>query len=570
MEIVKRKNRIINTLSSVRMVSIFFSGLIFINILIENARAGGDSSSILPTIAASLLVTLFLMVLYYFWTTTVLQKMDEKYLPAYEFIDTLFFVVLFSMILLFSGGYTSVYKVLFLIIIISVTILKGSRSGMFICAVCASIILLLSFVSPLPIQSYRFLADDAIIIFIFFLTSWVLGHYVQIGNEHISELERKANIDGLTGLYNHRYFYDSLMSKIEDYRAGKCTLTLLVLDIDYFKEYNDDNGHLLGDQVLRDVATIMREKLPEHAILARYGGDEFAAILVDVSEGTAHHAAELVRKSVESLHSAVDHQQTHPLLTISIGIATCNKNIHNDVELFKCADDALYRAKLFKKNRVEIYSSILDMIQMDIGKEDIDLISSLHALINIVNAKDRYTSGHVERVVMYAKALGAKLDLNDEKKRELVLAAYMHDIGKINLSEQVLNKKNALEEDEWDQVRGHSVNGAHILKEVSVLADIAPLVLSHPDHLKGEEIPYLSRVLAVVDSFDAMTFDRPYKSGMTYDKAIKEIRANSGTQFDPEIAETFIHIIEESSKDTNRHMAEMLRTQQNHGSTQRK
>jgi HD-GYP domain-containing protein (c-di-GMP phosphodiesterase class II) len=147
--------------------------------------------------------------------------------------------------------------------------------------------------------------------------------------------------------------------------------------------------------------------------------------------------------------------------------------------------------------------------------------------------------------------------LDDEDRKSLSLAAYMHDIGKVNLSEKVLNKATPLNEKEWQDVKDHSVVGAHILQEVATLAEIAPLVLHHherydgtgyPNHLKGKEIPYLSRVLTVADSFDAMTFDRPYKAGLNWDEAITELRANKGTQFDPDITEAFIRVIEQTLK----------------------
>jgi putative nucleotidyltransferase with HDIG domain len=244
-------------------------------------------------------------------------------------------------------------------------------------------------------------------------------------------------------------------------------------------------------------------------------------------------------------------------MTISVGIAQWGNRTESALNLIKNADDALYRAKLFRKNRVEVYDSILDTIELDFDKDDYDLLNSLQALINIINARDRYTSGHVERVVMYSKALARQLKLDDEDRKSLSLAAYMHDIGKVNLSEKVLNKATPLDDKEWHDIKDHSVVGAHILREVAILANIAPLVLHHherydgtgyPNHLKNKEIPFLSRVLTVVDSFDAMTFDRPYKAGMTWEEAIVELRANKGTQFDPDIVDAFVRVIEESIK----------------------
>ncbi|MDZ7542899.1 HD domain-containing protein, partial [Clostridium perfringens] len=185
---------------------------------------------------------------------------------------------------------------------------------------------------------------------------------------------------------------------------------------------------------------------------------------------------------------------------------------------------ALYRAKFFNKNRVETYTSILDELKNDIDEKDIELVTSIKTLISVINAKDKFTYGHSERVVLYSRLLAEKLNLNKIDKDTLIYGAYMHDIGKINISQEILMKKMPLTSEEWEIIKQHSENGDEIIRPVKSLEKMIPIILHHhekyngmgyPRGLKGEEIPYLARVLTVVDSFDAMTSNRPYNKRKT-------------------------------------------------------
>lgn len=478
--------------------------------------------------------------------------------------ESLFLLIVALALIWFTGKNESYFLITSLLFLVPVTIQIGMFHAYLIITALSVYIFALDFILSYATVT-RFLDKHLVSIAVLFLTIWILDRFVKTDRERILALEEKANLDGLTGLFNHRYFHNALNAEIKSCVFLKQPLTLLFLDIDAFKEFNDRYGHLNGDKLLSIVAKLMIEHKPEGAILARYGGDEFAVILPNRSKEEARKYGESVRKAFQNLDlreemilSGSPDEENLPevnSLTLSVGIAQWTSRTGNALTLIKNADDALYRAKLFRKNRVEIYDSILDTIEVDIEKDDYDLLNSLQALINIINARDRYTSGHVERVVMYSKALARQMKLDDDDRKALSLAAYMHDIGKVNLSEKVLNKATPLDEKEWKDVRDHSVVGAHILREVAILANIAPLVLHHherydgkgyPEHLKGKEIPFLSRVLTVVDSFDAMTFDRPYKAGMTWPQAIEELRANKGTQFDPDIVDEFVRVIEES------------------------
>lgn len=540
------------------------ASLIIIREMIAVYAASWSERSVLIASVSAVATVLIITAMIAFFSLRIIPRRNEVKQKNLLIFESYILLAISMLLIWFTGKNDSHFMIAFLLVLIPVTIQLGSYHAYLLTAILSVFVISCDFYFSLGRIFPHFLEKDIVPIAVLFLTTWFLGHYVKNDREKIAELEVKANVDGLTKLYNHRYFHSTLASEIDSCIFLKQPLSLLFLDLDYFKEFNDRFGHLSGDLILSEIARIIVAIKPKEAIIARYGGDEFAAILPNHTKDSARIFGERIREAVEVvdlsrlLGKDIPEQENSlksTSLTISVGIAQWDKHTENTLSLISKADDALYRAKLFRKNRVEVYDSILDVLDLEFNKDDYDLLSSLQALINIINARDRYTSGHVERVVMYSKALSTKLNLDKANQKYLSLAAYMHDIGKVNLSEHVLNKSTPLDEAEWKSVRDHSEIGANILHEVSLLADIAPLVLSHherydgkgyPNQLAGEEIPYLSRVLAVVDSFDAMTFDRPYKAALDWKQAIEELRANKGTQFDPDIVEKFITVIEET------------------------
>ncbi|NFH69363.1 diguanylate cyclase [Clostridium botulinum] len=533
------------------------SSLLLIGIILSRNFIRYNSSVIWPcetyyAVTFLYIPILTLILIYLLWAFSNKSKFRDKYSNILNKIEITIFIIIFSIIILICGVNQSQYKLLYLFIIITTTIQSGMKQGLIVAGISSFIILTMDIIMLPNAEVNVYFQDDLVLAGIFILTAWPLGFYVKIEGEHIKNLEDMINIDGLTELYNHRYFCDSLVENVKSGEEYNKPVAMIFIDIDYFKQYNDINGHQKGDYVLKKIGKIIKENSRKEDIPARYGGEEFSIILPETNEEKALNIAENLRKSIETAYFEGEENQPNGKVTVSIGVSVYPYKAKNDVELIKSADDALYRAKFFYKNRVEVYTSILDEIKTNIDEKDIELVTSIKTLISVINAKDKYTYGHVERVVIYSRIIADKLKLSEYDKKILIYGAYMHDIGKINISKEILIKKMKITSEEWKILKQHPENGVEIIKSVESLKVLIPLIINHherydgkgyPNKLKGKEIPYLARILTVVDSFDAMTSNRPYNERKTYEEGIEELERCSGTQFDPEIVKAFIEVI---------------------------
>lgn len=550
-----KQKKIGEIVSIVKLASLLFSGIAFLRYFFSSSIEEISKRPNYSFISFFVLI-LILLSIYLIWSFSTVEKINYKYTNIVQLIENIVFILFFITVIFYSGRNTSDLKYLFIFIIITSTLQQGMKQGMIVACISSFFILALDLIMGAPnVQVNQYFENDLILAGVFILTAWPLGFYVRLENEHIRKLEGLANEDGLTGLYNHRFFYDALGEIMKISEKENSLVSMMLLDIDYFKIYNDLNGHQKGDEVLRTIGFILKNSFRKGDVVARYGGEEFAIILPNTSEAEAVKLAEKLRSKIEKTYFIGEENQPNGNVTVSIGISIYPDKAKNAIELFKSADDALYRAKFFDKNRVESYTSILDELKIDTEDEHIDIITSIKTLISVINAKDKYTYGHVERVVIYSRLLADKLELNEKNKKELIYGAYMHDIGKINIPKEILNKNMPLTPEEWEIMKQHSVNGVEIIKSVESLKEIAPLILHHherydgkgyPDNLKGNDIPYLVRMLTVVDCFDAMTSCRPYNKRKTYQEAIDEIKRCSGTQFDKDIVDSFIEAITDS------------------------
>jgi len=381
---------------------------------------------------------------------------------------------------------------------------------------------------------------------------------VAIENAQIySATREKADTDALTGLRNHRYFQERLNQEIEKSIVSESDFSLLFIDLDFFKTYNDIYGHVLGDEILREFGQIIRNSIRSTDIGARYGGDEFAAILLGTSIENAASVAERIR---EGLEMSMD--QKGITLTCSIGIASRRVDGILRNNIIQAADKALYNAKAAGRNRVCLAGKLdsLDATQPEIvlkAGDNLAIDDIVHALATVVDTRDHYTFGHSKSVSRYATELAAAVNYKKEGIKRVRAAALLHDIGKLSIPDSVLCKAGSLTESEWEMVKQHPERGIGILKYIVGLRSCTDAVLFHherydgkgyPKGLQGNNIPLDARILAIADSYDAMTSERSYKGKrLSQEEAIAEIKRCAGTQFDPELAEIFIRLRVNSS-----------------------
>ena len=369
-----------------------------------------------------------------------------------------------------------------------------------------------------------------------------------------SQAVTRANTDGLTGLYNHRHFHERLDHEIARGSRFGTTFSLIMLDIDLFKAYNDIHGHLAGDEILRRIAICIQTSIRSLDIAFRYGGEEFTIILPEARLDDAHKVAERIRKTIASRTSF-----KAPPITASLGVANWPIDGVMKAEIISCADAALYRAKQTGRNRTCLSSDVVKpatpLVSVELEARS-RALSIIYALAATVDAKDHYTYGHSKKVSDYAVAVGEAMGLSQDRVDIIRAAGLLHDIGKVGIPDSTLNKKGTLSDEEWKLIKDHPKLGVEILRHVIDLVNCLPVILHHherfdgtgyPSGLKGENIPLEARILAVADSFDAITSPRPYREQLSSKEALEELRRCVGTQFDPKVMEVFFKVVAPAS-----------------------
>lgn len=410
--------------------------------------------------------------------------------------------------------------------------------------------LLLSIVLGILIK-YEGIFGLFLFIIIAMLISAAFKQYFQL----FQDVSEKANKDFLTGLNNHGFFKELLEKELLLSRETSHPLSLALLDLDDFKKYNDLYGHIEGDSILKLFGEMLQTEAQMNGyIAARYGGEEFSLLMPNTTGKEAHSFLNRLRKMANDTHFKGSEALPYGCLSFSAGIAEYEKETYNASELLKKADEAMYYAKAQGKNLVEIYNEQSQRLA-DKSKAFEKQFEEAEQQLKIFLSKDVYTYRHSKRVFQYSVDFARKLNLNDHDRKILTLGALIHDIGKLEIPRDIINKKGKLEPHEWEIMKKHVTYGKEIISTNKQLEELIPLVELHherfdgkgyPYGLEGESIPRLARILCIIDSFDAMTTERPYQKTKTFDEAIDELRACSGQQFDSNYIEPFIELIEEN------------------------
>jgi len=326
--------------------------------------------------------------------------------------------------------------------------------------------------------------------------------------------------DHLTGLYNRRFF-EAELRRLDT--ARNLPLTIVMADVNGLKIINDAFGHTAGDLLLETVAKILRREARADDIIARMGGDEFLLLLPKTDSSAAG-------KMIKRIKDVTDKQKVMYLdVSVSFGWATKEETETDISEIMKKAEDFMYQKKLFESS-----SRRSDAVK---------------SILNTLHIKNPREEEHSKRVSKLCAALAKAYDLSEEEIKEFRAAGELHDIGKIVIDEVVLNKADKLTAAEWEAIKRHPEAGLRLLISTLEFQPIAEYAFAHherwdgtgyPRGLKGEEIAWEARVMAIADAYDAMTSVRPYRRALSEEEAISEIKKNAGTQFDPAVAKVFV------------------------------
>jgi diguanylate cyclase (GGDEF)-like protein len=378
-------------------------------------------------------------------------------------------------------------------------------------------------------------------------------------SEAMTATREAATVDRLSGVANRQTLLGMLFTEVERASRYNRPLSVAFVDIDLFKAVNDMYGHGAGDIVLRGVAQTIRTNLRHTDMIGRYGGEEFMLVLTETDVEDAAILAEKLRQVVARLRFAVD-GNAELSVTVSIGIAGgVGERLRVDA-LVRDADAAMYSAKALGRNQTYIFAEPDEDARIprapisasgraqaiEVGKAARQAAAA--ALNSVVAPLPHYRGQPSALIASIVTTMGSQMNLPEAEVERLKIAALLHDVGKVAVPEEILEKPSALTSSEWRSIVQHPRIGQVILEQATALKDAVPIILHHherfsgngyPYGLRGSDIPLGARIVAIADAYDAMTNDRPYKRAITHDQAITELRRHAGTQFDPELVGLF-------------------------------
>jgi diguanylate cyclase (GGDEF)-like protein len=397
-------------------------------------------------------------------------------------------------------------------------------------------------------------------------------------SESFVEAHSAATVDRLTGVANRQALLGALFNEVERAARYNRPLSVAFVDIDHFKAVNDTYGHAVGDVVLRGVAQTIRTNLRATDLIGRYGGEEFMLLLTETNPDEGALLTEKLRNLVLRQRFPVD-GNPNLAVTISIGVAGgVGAKLRVDT-LVRDADAAMYSAKALGRNQTYVFEEPDEDSRVprapisaagraranEIGRVAREAATAALASVVVPLPSHRgQPSAIISSIVM---ALARQLDLPEAEIERLRMAAILHDIGKVAVPEEILDKPATLTSTEWRTVVQHPRIGQVILEQAAALKDAVPIILHHherysghgyPLGLRGTDIPLGARIVAIADAYDAMTNERPHRSAMSHEAAVTELRRQAGTQFDPELVGLFCELFAEVPPRPDRRVAEMI------------
>ena len=366
------------------------------------------------------------------------------------------------------------------------------------------------------------------------LESYAAQVAIALANARMYQNERSlAARDPLTGLLNHRSFHEALSAEMQRCAADEFFSSVILIDLDNFKQVNDDDGHVAGDRVLRSAAKALTDACRREDMAFRVGGDEFALLLPRIEEADAVTVAERVCQAIG---------QIDPRMSASAGVVCATpKDVDKDA-LIALADRRLYAQK---------YSAGGDGDRRASRVSSSGLRGAVEALAVALEFHHGETGRHCDRVEELARAVAERLGMDREASELVCLTAQLHDMGKLAIPASLLNTSEPLTPEESELIRRHPADGAKLVFRATGLRRLAAAVRAtherwdgrgYPDGLEAEEIPLPARIVAACDAFDAMTSDRPYGLALDHTTTLTELEACAGSQFDPTVVALLVEV----------------------------
>lgn len=387
-------------------------------------------------------------------------------------------------------------------------------------------------------------------------------------------------LDNLTGLCTHRHFQEVLAKELKT--ADKNSpVSVVLFDVNNISKINKEFGHAKGDEIIKTVADKIAANIKKQDTAGRYGGDEIAVVLPNMGTEEAKYLAEYISYTI----SCCMIDNVGPI-RVSVGVASYPEASIDQEKLLILAEQAMYISKskgckngmstivssqdydFWDDTALNSFASVLTKRHASLGinfedelvnkfqNEEINsqnhLLEVVTSLASAIDAKDTYTKGHSTSVSRYAVALARAINLPEKEINRIMLGGLLHDVGKIGIPENVLKKTAGLNDEEWKIMKQHPTIGAEkVLRPNPMLHDLIPIVKYHheqwngkgyPEGLKGEEIPLAARIVSVADTYHALISDRPYRKGMSVEKACEILKMGAGIQWDADLVRQFIQI----------------------------
>ena len=408
--------------------------------------------------------------------------------------------------------------------------------------------------------------------------------------ELFNQVEMEAITDAMTGLHNRRHFESQLSKEIDRYQRFGHPFSFIIIDLDFLKKINDNLGHHYGDEAIKHIGKVLKRSVRDVDTVGRFGGEEFVVLLPETDLKWARMVAERICTSIREKH--VEGVGT---VTASLGVAVFPQDADDKEKLFELADKALYLAKTRGRDQVCTVADDLmpsgteitipekskeakeaedrdrygttaaEKVRMDdsIPSFDLEMIAQkgilglLAQVVKTLEEKDSYGSERSPRVYGYASRMAQSLHLSKEHAEIVSLAAVLCNLGKITIPKEILQKEGELTPEERALVEQAPQVGAKILEPAKLLFRVSQIISAchehwdgngYPNKLRGHDIPVEAQIVSLVDSFIAMTSDRPYREALSREEAIRQIQAESGKRWDSRLVKIFLSILQKEEE----------------------